>query len=60
MSLKDRADATAKNIEGKAQAAMGELTGNKEEQAEGEAKQVQASVQHKVEDAKDKVKDVID
>ena len=60
MSLKDRADATAKNVEGKAQAAMGELTGNKEEQAEGEAKQVQASVQHKVEDAKDKVKDVID
>lgn len=60
MSTEDRAKATAKNIEGKAQAAMGEVTGDPEDKAEGNAKQAEAKVQHSVEDAKDKVKKAID
>ncbi|MGB7442183.1 MAG: CsbD family protein [Coleofasciculaceae cyanobacterium] len=60
MSTEDRAKATAKNIEGKAQAAMGEVTGDPEDKAEGKAKQAQAKAQHTVEDAKDKVKDALD
>lgn len=60
MSAKDRAEATAKNIEGKAQEAMGKITGDKKDQAEGKAKQTEASAQHAVEDTKDAVKDAID
>lgn len=60
MSTEDRAKATAKNIEGKAQAAMGEVTGDPEDKAEGKAKQAQAKAEHAVEDAKDKVKKAID
>ena len=60
MSTEDRVKATAKNIEGKAQEAMGEATGNPEDRAEGKAKQAEAKVQHTVENAKDKVKKAID
>ncbi|HHP7232386.1 MAG TPA: CsbD family protein [Xenococcaceae cyanobacterium] len=60
MSTEDRAEATAKNIQGKAQEAMGEMTGDKEDQAKGQAKQTEASAQHAVENAKDKVKKAID
>ena len=60
MSTEDRAEATAKNIEGKAQEAMGNLTGDKKDQAEGQAKQAEASAQHAVEDGKDAVKKAID
>ena len=60
MSAEDRAKATAKNVEGKAQEAMGNLTGNKSDQADGKAKQAKASAQHAVEDGKDAVKDAID
>ncbi len=35
MSLKDRTEATAKNIEGKVQEAVGDLTGDPKAQAEG-------------------------
>lgn len=35
MSLEDRVKATAKNIEGKVQEAVGELTGDPKAQAEG-------------------------
>ena len=35
MSTEDRAKAVASNIEGKAQEAMGEVTGNPEDKAEG-------------------------
>jgi uncharacterized protein YjbJ (UPF0337 family) len=52
MSAKDRAEATAKNIEGKAQEAMGKVTGDQSEQAEGKAKQGEASTKHAVEDGK--------
>lgn len=60
MSAKDKLDATAKNIEGKAQEAIGKVTGDKSKEAEGKAKQAQASGQHAVEDVKDNVKKVVD
>ncbi len=60
MSLEDRAKATAKNIEGKAQEALGNISGDPEDKTEGKAKQGEASVRHGVEDLKDKAKDMID
>lgn len=60
MSTEDRAKATAKNVEGKAQEAMGNITGDPGDKAAGKAKQTQAEGQHAVEDTKDKAKDVVD
>jgi uncharacterized protein YjbJ (UPF0337 family) len=60
MSVEDRAKATGKNIEGKAQEALGNVTGDPEDKAEGKAKQAEAQVNHAVEDVKDKAKDAID
>jgi uncharacterized protein YjbJ (UPF0337 family) len=60
MSLKDRFDATAKNIEGKVQAAIGELAGDPKIEAEGEEKQNEARISHTIEDIKDEAKKIID
>lgn len=60
MSIEDRLKATAKNIEGKIQEVVGEITGNPEDQVEGKAKQAQAKVMHTVENVKDQVKKMID
>jgi uncharacterized protein YjbJ (UPF0337 family) len=60
MSLQDRAKATAKNIEGKIQEAVGDVTGDPKAQAEGKEKQAEARVRHTVEDVKDEVKKIID
>jgi uncharacterized protein YjbJ (UPF0337 family) len=60
MSLKDRAKATAKDIEGKIQETVGNVTDNPKDQAEGRAKQGEAKVRNKIEDAKDEVKKAID
>jgi uncharacterized protein YjbJ (UPF0337 family) len=60
MSLEDRVKATAKNIEGKVQETVGNVTGDPQAQAEGKAKQAEASGQHTVEDVKDNVKKIID
>ncbi len=60
MSTEDKAKATAKNVEGKAQEAMGNITGDPEDRAEGKAKQGEAEARHAVEDAKDKVKKALD
>jgi uncharacterized protein YjbJ (UPF0337 family) len=60
MSLKEKAQATAKNIEGKVQEAVGNITGDPQDQAEGKAKQAEAKVRHTVEDMKDEVKKTID
>lgn len=60
MSLEERAKATAKNIEGKAQEVFGEVTGDPQDKAEGEAKQAEAKARHAKEDVKDAVKKVID
>ena len=60
MSLKDKAKATAKNIEGKLQETVGNITGDLQDQAEGKAKQAEAKVRHTVEDVKDEVKKAVD
>jgi uncharacterized protein YjbJ (UPF0337 family) len=60
MSLEDRAKATAKNIEGKVQEAVGDLTGDPKAQAEGKEKQVEAKVRHTIENVKDEVKRMVD
>lgn len=60
MSLEDRANAVAKNVEGKIQEAVGDLTGDTKMKAEGQAKQAQASAMHTVENVKDAAKDIID
>jgi len=53
MSIERRVDATSKNIEGKAQEALGNLTGNPRDQIEGKAKQADAEFSHAVEDIRE-------
>jgi uncharacterized protein YjbJ (UPF0337 family) len=60
MSIEDRLKATAKNIEGKVQEAVGNVTGDPGDKADGKAKQAEASAQHSVEDVKDSIKRIID
>lgn len=60
MSIEDRAKAIAKNIEGKAQEALSDLTGNPEDKVEGQVKQDQAAAMHAKEDVKDAAKDIVD
>lgn len=56
MSIKDRAKATAKNLEGKVQEALGNVTGDPKTQAAGQAKQAESKVRHVVEDVKEEIK----
>lgn len=56
MSVEDRIEATAKNIEGKLQEAVGEMTGNPADKAKGQAKQMQAKMMQ----TKENIKDAID
>jgi uncharacterized protein YjbJ (UPF0337 family) len=58
MTLEDKIKATAKDAEGRLQAAAGEITGNEQMQAEGEAKQVQAQLIDAAGTVKDKVQQV--
>ncbi|NDJ16886.1 CsbD family protein [Myxacorys almedinensis] len=60
MSLEERAKAAAKNIEGKVQEAVGNVTGDPKDQMEGKAKQVEASARHLKEDVKDDLKGGVD
>jgi uncharacterized protein YjbJ (UPF0337 family) len=60
MSLQNKAKATARNIEGKVQEAVGDLTGDPKAQAEGKEKQVEAKVRHTIENVKDEVKKIVD
>jgi uncharacterized protein YjbJ (UPF0337 family) len=60
MSLEKRVKATAKNIEGKIQEAVGELTGDPLAKEEGKAKQTEAAVSHTIEDVKDEVRKKLD
>ena len=57
MGFENDMKATAKNIEGKAQETIGNITGDKKDQLAGKAKQAQASGDHAVEDLKDAVRD---
>ncbi|MFM1843035.1 MAG: hypothetical protein RLZZ490_1777 [Cyanobacteriota bacterium] len=60
MSFQDKAKATAKNIEGKLQEAVGDLTGDPQTKAEGQAKQAEAKIRHTVENVKDTVREKTD
>jgi uncharacterized protein YjbJ (UPF0337 family) len=60
MSLENRAKATAKNVEGKIQESVGNLTGDTAAQIKGKAKQAEAEVRHATEDVKDEVKKTIE
>ncbi|MFP4103403.1 CsbD family protein [Coleofasciculus sp.] len=60
MSTEDKAKATAKNLEGKAQEALSNVTGDPKDKTEGKAKQNEAKARHAVEDVKDKAKQAID
>lgn len=60
MSTEDRLKATAKNVEGKLQETVGNITGDPKDQTEGKAKQVEAKARHAGEDVKDEVKKAID
>ncbi|MBD1218615.1 MAG: CsbD family protein [Aphanizomenon flos-aquae Clear-A1] len=53
MASMNRVDATNKNIEGKVQEAVGNVTGNKKDQFMGKAKQAESKVRNAVEDIKD-------
>ncbi|HLP90053.1 MAG TPA: CsbD family protein [Nostocaceae cyanobacterium] len=55
MSLEERAKATAKNIEGKGQEALGNITGDPKDKAEGKAKQAESELRHGVEDVKENI-----
>jgi len=59
MSLTDRAKAVAKNIEGKVQEALGNMTGDPKDKAKGKAMQAESQVRHAVEYMKDKVKKML-
>lgn len=60
MSSENRAKAVAKNVEGKAQEFIGEVTGDPQAKAEGRAKQAESQVRHTAENVKDEVKRAID
>jgi uncharacterized protein YjbJ (UPF0337 family) len=60
MSLENRAKAAAKNVEGKVQETVGDLTGNTKDQVQGNAKQAEAKVRNAAEDVKDEVKKAVD
>ena len=57
MSFEKDMKATAKNMEGKAQETIGNITGDKKDQLAGKAKQAQASGEHAMEDLRDAVRD---
>jgi uncharacterized protein YjbJ (UPF0337 family) len=52
MSLKGRSQAVAKNIEGKTQEAIGNITGNSKDQFMGKAKQLESNALNAIEDIK--------
>jgi uncharacterized protein YjbJ (UPF0337 family) len=58
MSTKDRVKAAAKNVEGKIQEGVGNLTGDTKQKLEGQSKQTEAKATHAVEDVKDEVKKI--
>ncbi len=60
MTTENKVEATMKNIEGKAQEMIGEVTGDPKDKAEGQAKQAEASARHTVENVKEAAKREID
>jgi uncharacterized protein YjbJ (UPF0337 family) len=60
MSLEERSKATAKDVEGKAQEAVGNMTGSAADRQAGKAKQGEAEMRHDAEDTKEKVADAFE
>jgi uncharacterized protein YjbJ (UPF0337 family) len=60
MGLENRVESAAKNLEGKLQEAVGELTGDRKQKVEGQMKQAQAAAIHTKENLKDEAKRIID
>lgn len=60
MSIEDRIQATAKNIQGKAQEMLGDMTDDPKAKAKGKAKQIEAKATQVKEDFKDEVKKRVD
>lgn len=60
MGIENRAKAAAKNVEGKLEEAVGDLTDNREAKSKGKAKQVEANIRNASEDVKDEIKTIID
>lgn len=60
MSIENRAEAVAKNIVGKVQETVGEITGDTKNKVEGQTKQDEAAFIHAKEDIKDGAKNFID
>jgi uncharacterized protein YjbJ (UPF0337 family) len=59
MGLKNKAKATAKDLEGKLQEGVGDITGNLETQAEGQTKQMEAKAMRTAEEIKDSAKKAV-
>ena len=59
MQLQGRAKAVTKNLEGKAQEAMGKATGDLGDQMAGRAKQLESQARNTVEDIKDMGQDMV-
>ena len=55
MSEENKGKATMKNVEGKIQEAIGNVTGDPQDKAEGKMKQAQGEAQHTMENLKEKV-----
>ncbi|MEB3829818.1 CsbD family protein [Phormidium sp. CCY1219] len=57
MSVENKFRATAKNLEGKAEEMMAEVTGDPEQKIEGKAKQAEAATEHAAENLKEEMED---
>jgi uncharacterized protein YjbJ (UPF0337 family) len=55
LAAMNRAEAITKNLEGKAQEAIGNVTGDPKDQMMGKAKQAESQIRNAVEDVKDQV-----
>lgn len=59
MSTEEKGKATGENLMGKAKEALGNITGDPETKAEGQADQAKGQARHAKEDVKDNVKDAL-
>lgn len=59
MSTEERGKATGENLMGKAKEALGNITGDPQTKAEGQADQAKGEARHTKEDVKDNVKDAL-
>ncbi|WP_258040754.1 CsbD family protein [Pseudanabaena sp. BC1403] len=60
VKLPERVNASVENLEGKTQEAFGNLTGDRRDQVTGKAKQIESKTRNLMEDAKDKLKGMLE